>query len=131
MMMLRQSQEEMTRTRLFRFARRFGLIASATGLALMIARRDRRALTGGSYPAAWRAAGRVAVIVPLAAGSAGAMSVLLLTFLPTGPFLARGWLFRTAATAGVLSTVTASWFWLSGLAYAARCGLRGMGSLPR
>src|SRR5579863_7909014 len=51
--LLRQSQEEMTRTRLFRFARRFGLKASAAGRARVIARRDGRALTSGSYPAAW------------------------------------------------------------------------------
>jgi hypothetical protein len=130
-MLLRQSQEEMTRTRLFRFARRFGLKASAAGLARMIARRDCRALTGGSYPAAWRRAGRIALMVPLAAGFAGAMSVILLSFLPAGKFLAGGWLPRTAVTAGILSTVTASWFWLSGLAYAARSGLRGRGRLPR
>jgi hypothetical protein len=129
--LLRQSQEEMTRTRLFRFARRSGLKASAAGLARMIARRDCRALTGGSYPAAWRRAGRIALMVPLAAGFAGAMSVILLSFLPAGKFLAGGWLPRTAVTAGVLSTVTASWFWLSGLAYAARSGLRGRGRLPR
>jgi len=106
--LLRQSQEEMTRTRLFRFARRFGLKASAAGLARMIARRDCRALTSGSYPAAWRRAGRIALMVPLAAGFAGAMSVILLSFLPAGKFLAGGWLPRTAVTAGILSTVTAS-----------------------